>query len=353
MNTENTLYQLFVLGSLEDLVEARNHGNPKFHARAYSSKDELGAFKCGFHLLEDHLEKVEGLRVEGSKAHYNLRNSVGELSRPLEVDFGTPGAAKAFSQGVADAAASKHYLLIGAGDPSFEHLVMLQAAADAKASVPTIVIYKSGEQITRVVASQEVRVIVLDADGVDLEESAPRVLHHDGTDLHVSDLRVAGAVGSVPYGEQGVDKGFVEQMGHFVDAMPTHEATLWNVPGIFADLFPILESVQVRHWEQYKGPVQANTHAIDVVDRRSESGQFYLTVGALEGNVDDLVSVCGEVGIDPVGGVDFVPSVLVNFDADAVACALYKKAGNIVLRPEPGVVVERQVIDDVEYLVFK
>lgn len=353
MKTENTLYQLFVLGGMEDLVALRSNGNPNFQARAFSSKEELGAYKCGYHLLEDPREKVEGLRIEGSKAHYTLRDGVGVQSRPLEVDFGTPGAAKAFSQGISDANASKHNLLIGAGDPSFDYLVALQAAAEAKASVPTIVIYKTNDQITRVVASQEVRVIVLDADGVDLEESAPRVLHYDGTDLHVSDLRVAGAVGSVPYGEQGIDKGFVEQMGRFVDAMPAHEATLWNVPGIFADLFPILESVKVRHWEQYKGPVQPNTHAIDVVDRRTESGQFYLTVGALEGDVDDMVSVCGEVGIDPVGGVYSVPSVLVNFDADAVACALYKKAGNILLRPEPGVVVERQVIDDVEYLVLK
>ena len=63
---------------------------------------------------------------------------------------------------------------------------------------------------------------------------------------------------------------------------------------------------QVKHWEAYGIEGTGNTHQFDIDDQRSGSGQAYVTVGALEGDLDDMLSVTMEVGTNPLNGLDQV-----------------------------------------------
>lgn len=99
-----------------------------------------------------------------------------------------------------------------------------------------------------------------------------------------------------------------------------------------------LKSVHVKHWECYGSNADsAFSHQVDIEDHRASSGQFYLAVGALEGDVDDMLSVTAEVNTNPETGLDQVPCVHVHFDGDAMAFSAFKINDKIVLRLEGGV----------------
>lgn len=99
-----------------------------------------------------------------------------------------------------------------------------------------------------------------------------------------------------------------------------------------------VQSVQVKHWESYGAEgTKPFTHQVDIDDQRSSNGQFYLTVGALEGDLDDMLSATAEVNTNPENGVDQVPCLHVHFDSDALAFSAFKVNDKIVLRLENGV----------------
>lgn len=212
-------------------------------------------------------------------------------------------------------------------------------AATAAKSLPTIVIYKSADQITRVVASQGVRVIVLDEDGVGLEEDASRTLQIDNQELHVSDLLVTGKVGETPYGEQGVDAKFVRDVVKHVERLPAGSNASFNKPGQYAEPFPTLVSVPVKHREAYDDQQAPLTHQIDIEDHRLSNGQVFLTVGTLEGHLDNFLSVTAEVNTNPQNEAEHLPCMHVHFDEDAVAFTAFKVNDKILIQPEHGVVL--------------
>lgn len=111
--------------------------------------------------------------------------------------------------------------------------------------------------------------------------------------------------------------------------------------------------VAVRHWSSYsEGSDSPATHQIDIEDQRGVNGQAYLTVGAIEGNVDDMISVVAEVNTNPETGKDNVPCLHVSFDADAMAFSLFKIGDNILLRPESDVTLTRtEIAGQIMYMV--
>ncbi|MBF1166086.1 hypothetical protein [Burkholderia cenocepacia] len=100
---------------------------------------------------------------------------------------------------------------------------------------------------------------------------------------------------------------------------------------------PYETSVQVKHWEAYGIEGTGNTHQFDIDDQRSGSGQAYVTVGALEGDLDDMLSVTMEVGTNPLNGLDQVACAHVHFDGDSLAMSLFKIGDKILMRPETDV----------------
>lgn len=204
-------------------------------------------------------------------------------------------------------------------------------------SIPTIVLYKTADQITRVVASQAVRVIILDADGADLDEESSRVIQLDDQSLVVTDLQVSGTLGSSPQSENAVDAGFVQAVEKVVAELPAGGLVNFNAPGQYAEPFPIVHSVQVKHWGCYGLDGTELTHQIDVDDQRVSNGQVYLTVGALEGDLDEMLSVIAEVNTNPLTGLEHLPCLNISFDGDNKAFRLFKLNDKILLQNDTGV----------------
>lgn len=120
-------------------------------------------------------------------------------------------------------------------------------------------------------------------------------------------------------------------------------AAVHGQPGVweFAAMHPP-KSVQVKHWQAYgEGEAKPATHQIDIEDQRGVNGQVYLTVGAMDGALDDMISVVAEVNTNPVTGTDEVPCVHVSFDDDAMAFSLFKVGDKILLRLENDVTLTR------------
>ena len=99
-------------------------------------------------------------------------------------------------------------------------------------------------------------------------------------------------------------------------------------------------SVKVKHWDAYRTEGTVNTHQFDIADQRDSNGQAYITVGALEGGLDDLLSVTMEVNTNPLNGIDHVPCAHVHFDSDSVAVSLFKIGDKILVRPETDVSIK-------------
>lgn len=96
-----------------------------------------------------------------------------------------------------------------------------------------------------------------------------------------------------------------------------------------------LEScIPVRHWDAYNAEGTVNSHQFNIDDQRQASGQAYVTVGALEGDLDDMISVTMEVNTNPLNGIDHVPCAHVHFDGDNLAFSLFKIGNRILMRPE-------------------
>lgn len=93
----------------------------------------------------------------------------------------------------------------------------------------------------------------------------------------------------------------------------------------------------VKHWDAYSVEGTIDTHQFDIADQRETGGQAFITVGALEGNLDDMLSVTMEVNTNPLNEIDHVPCAHIHFDADAMAGTLFKIGSNILFRPEVNV----------------
>ena len=99
-------------------------------------------------------------------------------------------------------------------------------------------------------------------------------------------------------------------------------------------------SVNVKYWDAYNVEGTALTHQFDIADQRRTTGQAYITVGPLEGHVDEMLSVTMEINVNPLNGIDHVPCAHVHFDGDSLAVSLFKIGDKILVRPETGVCID-------------
>ncbi len=99
-------------------------------------------------------------------------------------------------------------------------------------------------------------------------------------------------------------------------------------------------SVKVKYWDAYYVEGTALTHQIDIADQRGTTGQVYITAGALEGDVDEMLSVTMEINANPLNGIDLVPCAHVHFDGDSLAVSLFKIGNKILVRPKTGVSID-------------
>lgn len=105
-------------------------------------------------------------------------------------------------------------------------------------------------------------------------------------------------------------------------------------------VMPQETSVKVKYWDAYNEAGTVPTHQFDIADQRATTGQAYITVGALEGDLDDMLSVTMEVNTNPLNGIDHVPCAHVHFDGDALAVSLFKVGDKILVRPETNVSID-------------
>ncbi len=97
-------------------------------------------------------------------------------------------------------------------------------------------------------------------------------------------------------------------------------------------------SVPVKYWDCYHSELPTvDTHQMDVTDHRKGSGQMFVDIGAIEGNLDDMLSVTAEINTNPLNGIDHVPCVHVHLDGDSLAFSMFKVGDKILIRPETDV----------------
>lgn len=100
-------------------------------------------------------------------------------------------------------------------------------------------------------------------------------------------------------------------------------------------------SVKVAHWEAYQGVKPRYTHQMDIEDHREQAGRVCLTAGALEGSLDDLLTISVEITSDPMCPQNAVAAAHVHFDGDNLAFSVFKNSDNLMLRLETDVVITR------------
>lgn len=341
-------HHVFALTSQSDIDAVAARKVPAvYRTWSFDSEAEVQAYIEASNVLREDGIGIHSFHMDGATTVFNVSFNGGVVF-PRSKSFNTTHEARAFQLGLHDLAGLDFWKVISANDcADFAHLQAIVEVREAKLataaaeSLPTIVIYKSADQIARVIASQGVRVIVLDADGVGLEEDAGRTLQIGDQELFVSDLTVTGKVGESPDGEQGVDAEFVREVVKCVEGLPAGSNASFNKPGQHAEPFPTLRSVQVKHWHEYEDEKAPLTHQIDIDDQRLTNGQLYITVGALEGHLDNLLSVTAEVNSSPQNEAEHLPCMHVHFNEDALAFTAFKVYDKILLRPEEGVVLTK------------
>lgn len=339
---------VFALTSQADIDAVDNGLLPAgYRSWEFESQAEVDAYVAASNVVREEGIKIHSANMDGERTVYEVSLSDGGVTQ-REVAFDTFLEGRAFRLGLQDFAGRDAWKAITAADSAdFARLQSLVEAREARLaaavaeSLPTIVIYKTAEQITRVVSTQDVRVIVLDSDGDSLEEEAPRTLQIGDQELVVSDLKVGGKVGESQYGEQGVDAEFVREVVSLVDGLPAGSHASFNKPGLHAETFPYLKSVPVKHWAEYEDDKAPLTHQIDIDDQRLTNGQLYITVGSQEGQTSNLLSVTAEVNTSPQNEAEKLPCMHVHFNEVALAFTAFKVFDKILLRPEEGVVLTK------------
>lgn len=344
-------HHVFALTSQSDIDAVANGQVPgDYSTWSFDSKAEVDAYVEASNVLREEGLEVHSFHMDGTTTVFNVSIDGGVVF-PRSKSFKTAFEARAFQIGLREFSGLEDWKAISSDDTeAFAHLQAIEdarenrLAAIAAESRPTIVIYKSADQISRVIASQGVRVIVLDADGVGLEEDAPRTLQIDDQELFVSDLIVTGKVGASPYGEQGVDDEFVREVVKAVEGLPAGCNASFNKPGQFADPFPYSRSIQVKNPDLYASDNAPVSHQVSINDKRLSSGQFSLTVESLE-EWPNLMPLTVEVNRNPQND-EQVPCLHVQFNASAPAFTAFKLHDKIMIRPEKGVFLTETMSPD-------
>lgn len=123
----------------------------------------------------------------------------------------------------------------------------------------------------------------------------------------------------------------------------TQQATSINITSAKSIENPSI--IPVRHWNAYGDAHEANNFQSDIDDQRESNGQAFITIGSIDGNLDNMISATAEVNSLPLDKEVDVPCLHVHFGNDAVAFSLFKVSDKIFLRPETDVTIVPEKVE--------
>lgn len=108
--------------------------------------------------------------------------------------------------------------------------------------------------------------------------------------------------------------------------------------------------VPVSHWESsdYRGEEPAGERFLmEVVDKRKQSGQLFVDVGAEDGDIDDILTASFEISNLP-GSRTHTQAMHLHFNDDEMAMTVFKQGDKYILRPETNVTIVPTVLPNGE-----
>ena len=109
--------------------------------------------------------------------------------------------------------------------------------------------------------------------------------------------------------------------------------------------------VPVSHWESsdYRGELPAGERFLmEVVDKREQSGQLFIDVGAEDGDIDDILTASFENSNLP-GSRTHTQAMHLHFNDDEMAMTVFKQGDKYILRPETNVTIVPTVLPNGEH----
>lgn len=91
-------------------------------------------------------------------------------------------------------------------------------------------------------------------------------------------------------------------------------------------------SRKVQHWNHAEMPDDIPEYQMDVNDQRQTSGQLYVDLGPVDGNIDDCLSVSVEVTMLPNG--THTQAINIALDNGDNMLTLLKQGENLIVQPE-------------------
>lgn len=123
--------RIFVLQTQYDIIDFRlGHRPANFLVRDFTTKAELEAYCDGIESLGDEYDRIEDIKVLGSKVIYTHRSEDPDADvvvNTAEAAFETPSEAEAYCQGIQDAEGFAAPLVIDDTDDRFEQLLAWSA----------------------------------------------------------------------------------------------------------------------------------------------------------------------------------------------------------------------------------
>lgn len=117
--------RIFLLPTQYDIIDFRLGNRPEnIIVRDFATAAEVQAYRDGIDAIGDEGDRIEDLRVAGSKIAYTRRPDDPEAeAEKTEVEFGTPAEAEAYRRGLEDAEGCLAPLLVDDTDDRFEQLL--------------------------------------------------------------------------------------------------------------------------------------------------------------------------------------------------------------------------------------
>lgn len=245
MQTTKSIAQLpfvvLVLPAQEDIATFQRGQKPlNILTAAFSTSEEVEAYRDGFEVLEGECDEIEGLVIVGSEVTYSL--SVDDVVTTETLQCSTPAEANAFAKGVEDSEGFRSPMILTAGDEGFDRLKgyadqeAVEALKHAEVPgitpeapyVPTIILYKDGDKITSVVASEEVRVVLLDVGPRAARDETLSSLVLEAGECFVTDLYVRSAPCAAAAGDVVVSAKKAEAIVSLVDRLASRTKAVTN-----------------------------------------------------------------------------------------------------------------------------
>lgn len=125
--------RIFVLPTQNDIIDFRLGNRPaNILVREFETEAELRAYEDGIESSGDEYDRIENLKIVGSKVTYTRSSDDPEVE-PIadtgEVNFDTPAEAEAFYKGLEDSEGLAAPLLIDETDDRFEQLLAWSPAS--------------------------------------------------------------------------------------------------------------------------------------------------------------------------------------------------------------------------------